>query len=305
DRFGFYRNVPLDSVANNVKRYSIFEPGGAPSPGKQANLNFSFDNNIEAKVRSTKDTVNNFVKVPILQGLSFNGYYNFVADSFKLSTISFTGRTSFFKQKVGINFRGELDPYRYVNNRRVDQLAITTGKLAKLTNFGISTDYSLNINSNAIKNRNNAAANRSNLPNGMTPQQADQLALVSRDPYGFVDFNVPWDFVASYSFNLSYNGLTNPDAPQPKTTIVNTLNFNGNFNVTPLWKIGYTSGYDFKNKDLTMTQFTIYRDLHCWDLSFSWIPFGIYKSYTVDLKVRSSILQDLKLSRRKSHFDTF
>lgn len=304
DRFGFYRNVPLDSVARNVRRYSIFEPGGAPSPGKQANLNFSFDNNIEAKVRSTKDTVNNFVKVPILQGLSFNGYYNFVADSFKLSTISFSGRTSFFKQKVGLNFRGTFDPYVYEGNRRIDKLSITQGKLAKLTDFGVSTDYSLNLNSNAIKNRNTTAANQSNLPGGMTPQQADQLKLVSRDPNGFVDFNVPWDLVASYSFNLSYNAI-NSDASQPKTTIVSTMNVNGNVNVTPKWKIGYATGYDFNMKDFNITQFTVYRDLHCWDLSFSWIPFGPYKSYTMDLRVRSSILQDLKLSRRKSHFDSF
>lgn len=299
DRFGFYRNVQADTTGRNFERYSIFETG-APGPGRQASLNFSFDNNIEAKVRSTKDTVNNFVKVPLLQGLSFSGNYNFAADSFKLSNINFYGRTSLFKQKVGINFNGTLDPYRYDQlGNRLNELAISTGKIARLANFGISTDYSLNLNSTAIKRRNSNNDNRQQgLTNTMTPQQADQLALVSRDPNGFVDFNVPWDIIASYNFNFNYSRSGRP-------SIVNTLNVNGNFNVTPKWKVGYTTGYDFTMKELNITQFNIYRDLHCWDLSFSWIPFGIYKSYTVDLKVKASILQDLKLSRRKSHFDNF
>lgn len=298
DKFGFYKSVQTDTSKKNSERYSIFETG-APGMGKQASLVFSFDNNIEAKVRSTKDTVNNFIKVPLLQGFTFSGNYNFAADSFKLSNVSFSGRTSLFKQKVGINFNGTFDPYRYDQlGNRLNELAITGGKVASLSNFGISTDYSLNLNSNAIKHRNSNAINPQDQLNGITPKQADQLALVSRDPNGFVDFNIPWDLIASYNLNFNYTR-------EGKPSIVNTLNVNGNVNVTPKWKVGYTTGYDFTMKALNITQFNIYRDLHCWDLSFSWIPFGLYKSYSVDLKVKSSILQDLKLSRRKSHFDGF
>src|SRR5690606_3530745 len=93
--FGFYRRF-VD--AQGVEQmYSIYDGGifGSPSPGKSMGIGFSFDNNIEAKVRSRRDTTNSGVKkVPIIQGLSFSGNYNFAADSFKLSPISFNGRTA-------------------------------------------------------------------------------------------------------------------------------------------------------------------------------------------------------------------
>jgi len=73
--------------------------------------------------------------------------------------------------------------------------------------------------------------------------------------------------------------------------------------LTPKWKIGFQSGYDFINKDLTYTSVNIYRDLHCWEMKFNWVPFGFRKMYTIDINVKSAILQDLKLSRRRDWYD--
>src|SRR5690606_28730538 len=116
-------------------------------------IGFSVDNNFEAKVRSESDS-SGFKKIPLLQGLSFNGNYNFVADSFKLSNINFSGRASLLNQKLGLNFNGSFDPYMYdaTSNRRVNKYAIENGVLARLVSFGVSMDYSLN--SEAAKNRN-------------------------------------------------------------------------------------------------------------------------------------------------------
>jgi hypothetical protein len=75
--------------------------------------------------------------------------------------------------------------------------------------------------------------------------------------------------------------------------------------VTKNWKIGFNSGYNLDTKEFTPTQLNIYRDLHCWDLSINWIPFGTYQSYRVDLKVKASILQDLKLTRRKDFYNDY
>src|SRR5690606_25702027 len=121
-KFGFYRTLrnpdgtaALDNQGRPMK-YSIFQNAiyGTPGSGRSMGIGFSLDNNIEAKVRSEDDTTGTgFKKVPILQGLTFSGNYNFVADSFKLSTISFSGRTSLFDQKLGINFNGTFDPYQY------------------------------------------------------------------------------------------------------------------------------------------------------------------------------------------------
>jgi lipopolysaccharide assembly outer membrane protein LptD (OstA) len=297
DRFGYYRNV-VSNTKGDIERYSIFDGSvyGGPASGKQAGIGFNIDNNIEAKRRSApKDTVQNAVsdKIPILQNLTFNGNYNFAVDSFQLSTIGFSGRTAFFKQKLGINFYGTLDPYQ-INEagERVNQFTINSGKLARLINFGLSTEFSLN--STALKRRNENLDQLGQNMQAATPEQARELAMISRDPNAFVDFNVPWNISASYSFSYSKSQLV--------ASINNTLNFFGDLNVTPKWKVMFRSGYDFQLNKLSTTQLNIYRDLHCWDLSFGWVPFGQYRSYSVDLKVKASILQDLKLSRRRNYF---
>ena len=294
DKFGFYRDVPRDLIGNK-DRYPIFPSYSGNA--KQASITFGIENNIEAKMRSKSDTVKKSEIIPIIQGLTFNGTYDLARDSFQLSTIGFSGRTAFFKQKLGINFGGSLDPYQInEQGRQVNKFAIQEGKIARLTNLFLSTDFSLN--SNAIKSRNSQIGEmEDNLPNA-SPQQKRELESISRNPNAFVDFNIPWDISARYGFNYSKSGL--------ESSITNTIDFNGSFNVTPKWKVTFNSGFDFQTAKLTLPQFAIYRDLHCWDLSFNWIPVGQNKSYGVNLKVKASILQDLKLSRRSgSNYNNF
>lgn len=298
DRFGFYRNRQNDTSLVNPARYSIYDGAyfGSPLTGKTAGIGFSLDNSIEAKVRSTDDSTKNSVNIPILQSLTFSGAYNFAAESFKLSTIGFSGRTALFDQKMGINFFGTLDPYQLdVTGNRIDKFTINSGSPARLTSFGINTDFSLN--STALKKRNEAINQADASKQNLSLQQREELNAISRDPNAFVDFNIPWNISASYSFNYSKNGL--------KSVVTNTLNFYGDFNVTPKWKVQYTSGYDFQRNDLSLTSFSIYRDLHCWDLSFRWSPIGPYKFYSVDLRVKAAILQDLKLSKRRDFYNNF
>jgi len=297
DHYGFYRNVQTNN-SGGLERYSIFEDGefGSPGIGKQAAMGFSIDNNIEAKFRSKSDTTTLPQKVSILQSLSFSSNYNFAADSFKLSNISFSGRTALFKQTVGINFYGTFDPYKLNGlGQRIDQFTIRDWKLARLTNVGLSFDFSLN--STAAKKRNTMIDNTVLNTPVRTPEQIDQLSRISRDPNAFLDFNVPWNVTASYSFNYSKSGLL--------SNVTNTLNIYGDLSVTSNWKVQYNSGYDFQSKQISITQFSIYRDLHCWDMSFHWVPFGAYRSYSFDLKVRASVLQDLKLSRRRDYFNNY
>ena len=76
----------------------------------------------------------------------------------------------------------------------------------------------------------------------------------------------------------------------------------GDVSLTSKWKIQYSTTYDLRALKLSgVPSFTIYRDLHCWDLNFQWVPFGYYKSYNVTLKVKAAILQDLKLSKRSDY----
>lgn len=299
-RYGFYRDYLNQNGV--MTQYSIFQNGvyGGPGAGKSAGIGFSIDNNIEAKVRTDNDsTGKGFKKIPILQGLSFSGNYNFAADSLKLSPISFSGRTSLFNQKINLNFNGTFDPYQLdYAGRRVNRFTMEDGKLARLTNFGLAFDYS--FNPDASKSRNgNIDSLKNSMPN-MTPEQAQALARVSSDPNAFVDFNIPWNLAGS--FNFQYFTRFDQDTRKEKGDYSAGLIFHGDFNVTPKWKVQFNSGYDIKQKTVATTRFSIYRDLHCWDMSFGWVPFGQYQSYNVTIRAKASILQDLKLLKNNSHY---
>jgi len=305
DKYSYYQEYISDQ-RGTISKYSIFEGSmyGGPGAGRSAAINFGLENNIEMKVRSTKDTTGGGIKkIPILQGLSLNGSYNFVADSFKLSQLSFSGRT-FFTEKLGVNFGGSLDPYVYrttmVNGnligRRIDRYLWQNGKLPRLTSFNFSFDYSLNSTTLGKNNKSNnppVPGGNNNLFDRVDASQLAELQQISRNANAFVDFSIPWNFSFYYNFTYSNTGVAK--------TYSQTLNANGDFSLTPKWKVQFTSGYDFQRNQISATSFSIYRDLHCWDLSINWSPFGVYKYYGVNLRVRSSILQDLKISKRSGY----
>lgn len=299
-RYGFYKSY-IDQ-SGRLSEYSIFDGAifGGPSSGKSMGIGFSVDNNIEAKIRTENDTTGKgFKKIPILQGLTFSGNYNFAADSLKLSTISFSGRTTLFNEKINLNFNGTFDPYQLdYRGQRIDRFAVQDGKLARLTNFGLSFDYS--FNPDASKSRNgNIDSMRNSMPN-MTKEQSEALARISTDPNAFVDFNIPWNLAGSFSFQhfKRFDSVVRRE----RSDYSATLSLHGDVNVTPKWKIQFNTGYDFKQKEVSMTRFSIYRDLHCWDMSVGWVPFGRYQSYNITIRAKASVLQDLKLTKRNSHY---
>ena len=289
--------------------YSVFENSAFPGSfsGKQAAIGFILDNTTELKVRSKKDTTGTGEKkIPIIQGLTFNGSYNFLSPIRKLSDISFSGRSQ-FTDKLGITYNGRFNPYLLRDSIGGDGSRIILedrryfwqgGKyFPRLENIGFSFDYSLNPEAFKRKNEAYDATKNQIEKQGMTPLQSEQLNALNRDPNAFVDFNIPWNFGFQYRFD--YSNILG------RSTITNTLTFNGDFNLTPKWKFTFNSGYDFKNKGLQPMQLAIYRDLHCWDMNISWVPYGAYKSYSVNIRVKSSILQDLKLSKRSGFYNTY
>ena len=293
--------IPYPVVSQS---YSIFEQGifGWPQGGTQAGLGFTLDNNLEAKLRA-KSTDSVERKIQILQGLNFSTFYNFALDSFKLTPINFSGHTSLFKNRLSISFGGVLNPYtvqvrdtiangqliRYA--RTVNRYTWQDGRFPMLASFNLST--SISLNSTAFKRKQPQAPIGGTLQN-LSPDDAQRLSLLNGDPGAYIDFNIPWNINLSYNF--SYNNQV------VSTSIANTLMVNGDLSITKKWKIQYNTNFDFRAlKVSSATSFAIYRDLHCWDLSVQWLPFGFYKSYNVTLRVKATILQDLKLSKRSDY----
>jgi hypothetical protein len=124
--------------------------------------------------------------------------------------------------------------------------------------------------------------------------------LALHNPAQFMDWDNPWNI--RFDYNFRYNSTSQITGLRDHK-IVQTFRVSGELSVTEKWKVSALSGYDFENKDFAFTQFVIYRNLHCWDMQFSWIPYGFQKSWNFQIKVKSSVLQDLKLTKKKDFRD--
>jgi len=293
-QYGFFKTVKTDT-AGHTQKYSIFERGvyGGPGAGKSGVISFGLGNNLEMKVRSSKDTISGFKKIKIFESLSFSSGYNLLADSMNLQNITFNGNTRLF-DKVGISFGGLLNPYALntAKSREINKFEFNeTGKLARLTSFNFGLDFSLNSSKNDKPNNQLNVVDKTNI----NPDDTQFGQSMSSNYNQQVDFNVPWNLRVNYAFNYS--------KPYDTKTISQTLGFGGDLSLTPKWKIGFQSNYDFKSRKLSTTSLNISRDLHCWVMNITIIPIGIYKSYSFQINVKSGMLQDLKWKKRDSYLD--
>ena len=302
--FGYYKTIVSNATIPypyTTQTYSEFEDG-FPSAGRQAGIGLTIDNTVEIKLKpKATDTSGKARKIPVIQGLSLSTFYNFAADSLRLQPISVTGHTAILNQKVNISVLGTFNPYqvkvldsissgqiqRY--SQEINKFTWQGGKFPSLTSFTFSMSGSLN---STTFQPHQQIVPGSTLQT-MNAQQAQRLAVINSDPSAYIDFNVPWNLSFNYSFTYS-NSYTS-------TSSSNTVMLSGDLKLTDKWKIQYNTNYDLRAGKLALTSFAIYRDLHCWDLNVQWVPFGVYKSYTVTLKVRAAILQDLKLSKRSDY----
>ncbi len=92
----------------------------------------------------------------------------------------------------------------------------------------------------------------------------------------YYDFSLPWNFGFNYAVNYSIS-YTNNGTTGYRKNVTQTIGFNGSLNVTPKTGITFQGGYDIKANKLTTSSVSISRDLHCWQMSFSWIPFGFHR----------------------------
>ncbi|MFT5748821.1 MAG: lipopolysaccharide assembly outer membrane protein LptD (OstA) [Ancylomarina sp.] len=277
--------IPRDKYYNTYKNgdgddveYSIFEgslygtPTGAMESGS---INLSLDNNIEAKIKTANDTTGNedFKKVKLLESLKFSTSYNMFADSLNWSAIRINGRTKVFNNKLDISFNSTVDPYNLnANDIKIDKFG------PRLTNASI--DLGFRLSSSDFKGDGDGE--------GVEGSKGDEP---NPDEMKYIKFDVPWSFTIDYGWTYS--------KPKRESNVKQNMSLRGDFSLTPKWKVNFSTGYDFANKSITATQFSLTRDLHCWQMTFNTIPFGTYQSYNFKINVKSSILQDLKYEKKK------
>lgn len=294
-----YREVQTDAEGN-TQEYSIYENGIYSTPSlsrRSGNLNFSLSNIIEAKVRPRNDTTNTEKKVKIIENLSLNTSYNVFADSLNWNPLSMVLRTRLFEE-LSVSARGNFDIYATDSLfRRINTSEwAASRKPLRMTNFNLSLTFELNkllksfIPGGADKGGSSSGGQGSD--NG---GQSGSDAFY--DEYGYVDFSVPWTMRVAYNLFYSKN--------REEPTINQNMTMSGNVTLTKNFALTYSTGYDFRSKDITMTRIGIRRDLHCWEMSFNWIPTGYLKSWDFTIRVKASVLQDLKYERRKDFHENY
>jgi hypothetical protein len=222
-------------------------------------------------------------KIKLLESLSINSSYNFLADSLRLAPIAVSARTTLF-DVLGINASATFNPYaadsfgRSINKWQWNK----NHGLSRLTNASLSSTF--NFNKKATQNK------------PVVKGSEQEQAIIKAHPEEYVDFDIPWNI--SVNYNINYFNSFVIGGTIPPVTITQSLGVSGDLNLTPKWKIVASSGYDFTHKDFTFTKLSIFRDLHCWEMHLEWTPFGAHQSYFFQINVKSSVLQDLKLMRR-------
>jgi hypothetical protein len=296
-----YYAVQVDTTGRSY-RFSYYDGTmfGPFGEGKFGGLSFGLDNNLEAKIRSKKDTAEGGIKkVKLIDGFGFNGSYNFMADSFQLSTISLYARSTLF-DKINITAGAILDPYQTDNRGfRKNRYAWADGAFKPGSiingNIAISTNFQSKSGEDK-KAQQKPVDNSGQMPLTLQEQQM-QLEYVRQNPAEFVDFNIPWSLNLSYSLNF-YRQLKS-DYTGFSTEISSNVNVNGDFSLTPKWKLGMTAYYDFKTSKLQSVTSFITREMHCWQLSINVTPVGLYRSFNISINPKSGILRDLKLNRTR------
>ena len=289
-----------------VHRYSIFEQSlyGGPSDGRSGRVNFSIGNNLEMKVANPKDTITGVKKIILLENLTFNMSYDLAKDSLRWSDLSVSGRTTLFKNMV-LNYSGSFSPY-YIDSagRKHDQFIWKVqDKLLQKNNSTWSTQFSYSINSSTF------GAGKGDKP-GREPRGEQIVPPILQTPFNYnpslmmgsyADFSMPWNI--SFNYTLSYVSTYVAAQFNLKKEVIQTLSITGNVDLTPNWKIVVSTGYDFVNKGLSYTSLDIYRDLHCWEMRFNWVPFGYYKSWNFQINIKASSLKDVKYTKQQSYQD--
>jgi len=294
-----YRAVQSDAEGGQT-RYSIYEPDavyGVPGMGKEGSISFGLNNNFEMKVYDKNDTVNHEKKVGLFDQVSFTGGYNFVADSLRLAPFNLSIISSRIFNLINLNFNAQFDPYTTDTlNRRINTFEWDANhRLLRFASANVSASTSLHS-----KPRSNAIS-----PPGSNDQLPTYVGdYVSYDPNRIYDFEIPWNVSLGYRFNITKGTYNNPDT----IITVQSISASADFNITGHWKIGVSTGFDVSRKQITLTNISVVRDLHCWELSFTWtppLPGTTYQQFTILLHPKSTTLQELKIQKRNAASSNF
>lgn len=301
----YYDEYIVDADNGTKQQYTRFEDGlfGVPGRTFASSIGINVANTVEAKIRQKDSTQTEPKKVMLLNSLNFSTSYNIAADSLAWSPVRVSGSTVLFNNKLNVNFGASLDPYAIDNQGiRINKFNINNGgSLFRLTSANLNLNYSFSSK--------NFEGGGNNVDNTRSGGRDDDLFGKAQDFSNRQTFDddsdddeekedveayrakIPWDLRVAYTVTYLNSNRQNEISN-------NSVMFSGNVELTPQWKVGVSSGYDFKNKGFTFTQMRFERDLKSWRINFNWVPFSARASWYFFIGIKASILRDVKWEQR-------
>ncbi|WP_339919511.1 putative LPS assembly protein LptD [uncultured Flavobacterium sp.] len=308
----YYDTYASDATGTITKQYSRFEGGifGAPGLTNSNTLGFDLSNTFEAKITDKDSTKVEAKKVMLLNNLNLSTSYNLDADgvtALAWSPVRVSGGTQLFANKMNVNFGATLDPYAIDNSgTRIATFNINNGgSLFRMTSANMTLNYSISSGKNDKKDKNSQSERnggreddlfgKNTIVNNGSKSQFDGSEEQGTDKIsGFFKSKLPWDMTFAYS--LTY-GNTNRE----NEIIGNSIMISANADLTPKWKLGVSTGYDFVQNGVTYTQLRFERDLLSWRMDFNWTPFGTNANWGFFIGIKSGVLSDIKWDKRSTN----
>ena len=307
---------------------------GMPGRGKTAAINFGIDNNLEMKVRTKTDSTETTKKISLIDNLSLSSSYNLAADSFQLADINASITLRFSPSlQLSLSGAFDPYMYGHttdaatgrVSEYRVNKLRIFNGKgFGSLRGTGTSFSYTLSNDTfrklrEFFSGKKDKKSKDKDKPEGEDPNiagapadgrdtsLADMAAKGQKnkslfdtndsegeyDEDGYLKVSIPWSLSLSYGVNLQRTTF-DPRRDEYNYGLMHSLMFSGSIQPTKNWSFNVNASYDFIAKRIANMTIGISRDLHCWSLTANAIPFGPYRSYSISIGVKSSLLHDVK-----------
>lgn len=329
-RYGYYQTYQKTDANGNVSlvEYSPYANGlyGVPGKGRTGSISWDVSNNIEMKIKSDKDSTG-FRKISIIDELGASMSYNMAAAKRPLSDLSMRIRLKWWKNYTfnmnavfatyayeldenGKPYVGERTEYGYGRFGRFlgmsQNLSFTLNpekirkwfgggsdeedKKKKHDDEGVDTDIESNVDESMIEGQRGA-------------RKKSGGGKAETDDDGYMSFSMPWSLTFGYGITMRENtkGRFNTKTMRYPYKFTQTLNMSGNIRLSDGWNISFSSGYDFENKEISMTTASLQRDLHCFNMSCS-VVLAPYTSYNFSFRCNAATLTDaLKYDKRSGY----
>ena len=331
-RYGYYDTYQKTDANGNVSlvEYSPYSNSlyGVPGKGRTGSISWDVSNNVEMKIKTDKDSTG-FKKISIIDELGASMSYNMAAATHRWSDLSMRLRLKWWKNytfnmnAVFATYAYELDEngHPYVGNH-------TEWGKGRFGRFqGMSQNFSFTLNPQQLKKwfgggddkKDNKKDDNddegmdtdveSNVDDDMVKGQrgakgGNNGGKAETDADGYMRFSMPWSLTIGYGVTMredTREAKFNKKTMRYPYRFTQTLNFSGNVRISDGWNISFSSGYDFENKEISMTTASLQRDLHCFNMSCS-VVLAPYTSYNFSFRCNAATLTDaLKYDKRSGY----